>query len=928
MQLICDGVSLDLYDNAGLQFTNSNPLFAFDDLKCERTTNFKLPATPTNDRVFSLAKIPAYSGEGMRRKFTCQLQDGAVVRDGYLYVANFDGKDYNAVFVTGELVGLQRIRDLGKLSELIEYTDTETFGGAGVSPTAAQYDVWRNVNYLKPAGDTLRPSLNASRLYYDILLKNGIPAAPLQASLEGMRIIPAELKGADTAMRFKCTIADYQQPSSPTPTNTFNTLIFDSSLFDAENTEYGVAILQTGGTSPNNWFNVRQYKAKTNLTLVIPDDWPDTLYIYDLSGIHEDEHGDSFYGGRYFSKSLDQSGVTVHGDRLSGRSIDIAAGETFSFVDSRYYSYDSVTAMGRTTYNRGFMLNDGPTFNTDYTISVKTGVETGNLVRAQDNLPDISFIEYCKTLAALQGKVLSYKESGYTNLFVLLPVASTINATYDRTTATIQLATTGDVTFCNIFGSRALGSSVIEIMQCTSNGAQYASFVKDATWQHLYFYFDKGKEVYIDATQLEDGATYTMWLTYTGGVGGNVANICVVKGGSAVTWSQWQRDIKGIVFDGINYNSYTIQEITNILKKGEVVRTFGAYAQNNLVQFNDENADKLLVNYTIYNDNLDSQKELQTIPFSEGMLLDSVLYVGNSEKDILGLNTGGANLGRVQLPKNENLQALCEASTQIKIDARMPLLQYDSINPQTGLLVDGSTYLWTERSWQKDVAKITLAKFDKFDKIPTYIQDGLVFWLDAEDFNGGSTWVERIYGYVFQNSGVIKENNYAYFGGNQSLNYNADVPGTLYKQGTIEVVFQQDPLQSFQNQFIYRSDFNTANFCFGWHNYGGIDNSFWLQNAKRDGGMTFTYDFNTASEKKVISANYLRIYQNLISKQLIQQGSYLSYTHTNKTWIGQYGKGHYYKGKLYCIRIYNRQLTDNEMLNNQIVDNARFNLGL
>ena len=209
-----------------------------------------------------------------------------------------------------------------------------------------------------------------------------------------------------------------------------------------------------------------------------------------------------------------------------------------------------------------------------------------------------------------------------------------------------------------------------------------------------------------------------------------------------------------------------------------------------------------------------------------------------------------------------------------------------------------------------------------------YVLDGLVFWLDAEDFNGGSTWFERTHGYVFKNSGVIKEGNYAYFGGNQCLNYNADVPGTLYEQGTIEVVFQQDPLQSFQNQFIYRSDFNTANFCFGWHNYGGIDNSFWLQNAKRDGGATFTYDFNTASEKKVISANSLRIYQNLISKQLIQQGSYLSYNGTNKTWIGQKGNGHYYKGKLYCIRIYNRQLTDNEMLNNQIVDNARFNLGL
>ena len=43
----------------------------------------------------------------------------------------------------------------------------------------------------------------------------------------------------------------------------------------------------------------------------------------------------------------------------------------------------------------------------------------------------------------------------------------------------------------------------------------------------------------------------------------------------------------------------------------------------------------------------------------------------------------------------------------------MPLLQYDAIKPKTGLLVDGSTYLWTERSWQKDIAKMTLAQFGK-----------------------------------------------------------------------------------------------------------------------------------------------------------------------------------------------------------------------
>ena len=83
MQLVCNGVALDLPEGAGLQFTQENPLFAFDNLKCERTTQFKLPATATNDRVLSVARVPAYSGEGMRRKFAAQLQAGAIVKTAF-----------------------------------------------------------------------------------------------------------------------------------------------------------------------------------------------------------------------------------------------------------------------------------------------------------------------------------------------------------------------------------------------------------------------------------------------------------------------------------------------------------------------------------------------------------------------------------------------------------------------------------------------------------------------------------------------------------------------------------------------------------------------------------------------------------------------------------------------------------------------------
>lgn len=144
MQLLCNGVRLDLYDNASLQFKHTNPLFAFDKLECERTTQFKLPCTHTNDGVLALARIPAYAGAGMRQKFTAQLQDGIVVKNGYLYVSDYDGKDYTAIFVTGELLGLQAVKNAGNLADFYTPTATAPYG----QPAAfAGLTLFQTLNY-------------------------------------------------------------------------------------------------------------------------------------------------------------------------------------------------------------------------------------------------------------------------------------------------------------------------------------------------------------------------------------------------------------------------------------------------------------------------------------------------------------------------------------------------------------------------------------------------------------------------------------------------------------------------------------------------------------------------------------------------------------------------------------------------------------
>lgn len=55
MQFKINGEELDLYEGLALTFKKSNILLSFDNIECERTASFSVPATPRNDAIFGLA---------------------------------------------------------------------------------------------------------------------------------------------------------------------------------------------------------------------------------------------------------------------------------------------------------------------------------------------------------------------------------------------------------------------------------------------------------------------------------------------------------------------------------------------------------------------------------------------------------------------------------------------------------------------------------------------------------------------------------------------------------------------------------------------------------------------------------------------------------------------------------------------------------
>lgn len=815
MQLVCNGVALDMYANTNLQLKHENPLFAFDNLKCERTTNFKLPATPTNDRVFELAKIPAYRGEGMRRRFNAQLQAGTVVKDGYLYVSSFDGKDYNATFVTGELVGLQKIKDLGKIKDIMTYTDTVQVGsGLQYGYAARQNEArWANIRYAKPIAPLVRPSVCLSKIYNDIIAQEGLTAQSLPEQAQQLWLISA-MKAIEQSVIFSVRVLDPSQPSVA-PTNSYNSATSDVTIFETEETQYGIVINAQDGSTPNQFFNVVQFKAKTDIVLEIPDNWEETMYIFDLSLTHDDETSGHFYGGRYFTDGgiFDtETHIYPQGEQLAGRSVQIAAGECFSFVDSRYYQNFRIDIMGQYRYNSGFFLQETgeADFASDYNLTVKTDgdLKNGDICRLQDNLPDITFVELLKVFAAVSGRVLAYD------------------------------------------------------------------------------------------------------------------------------------DTRGIYFDEVNFSDWETKELGSITKRGEVKRSFADYVKQNIIDYKTEDGILFPIStaYTIDNDNLEDEKTLMTIPFSEGEQnkdYPTQVYIGaQSEEPTLASDAGeDVLLQRVPLPKNANIQNLCDASTQIKIDAHMPLLTYDGIKPDTALLVDNLQYLWTARSWQKDTAQFTLARFIKPEQpqpVPTYIQDGLVFWLDGTDkrAEGNYAWVDKIGGIGFTKGENVTEiaNGFSFDGSRTSIMNGSALLNVVANECTIEVVFYSKLTNAWAPIFVGNT----------WEN---ISQYLGLVMDTRNIIPYPAIKFGTRTESG--SLRFYRVYNNrlitvssslfnpiFVNKEEITdystiQGEATIFSNRGTSRIGGRIDGSNivtFNGEIYAIRVYNRILTREEVLNNQTID--------
>lgn len=578
MQLICNGIALDLLAGASISFSKTNPLFAFDDLACERTQAFELPDTPTNDRVFGLAKIPAYRGDGMRRRFDAQIIAGVVVKNGFLYVDSFDVKKrvYKAVFVCGELVALKYAKDAGKIGEYLTPADYVLYGGKYGTPANDVQRPYEKTRYASDTGADIRPSVSVEYLV-------GLCAAHFGMSVESVvpfaRILNKEVHGIEKSAAITTTAG------AGSLVNGVDLDAFDNVIATTENVQVtyfrnNVPITQ----------NVTTLKAVDSFSITFRQDLGVNWFLVALKS--GDLYGD-FFGDYSFTKDRGAGGQEIYatqGEPLAGRTIEVEAGTRFLLLNSGDY-HNMADSGGNVT--QGWQFDQYLRYGYTHDVELQQAeLKDGEHAFLRYNMPDVTFIDLLKMLAAISGKVLNVNDN--------------------------------TITF--------------------------------------------------DALQVQ-------------------------------TWP-----------------SVAVDDA--VLEVSEVARKFADYAQRNLVRFDSSEAvpavQRITQAYTIDNDNLERETDLQVVPYSEGretarnvfacVLIDSI-YDNDDKPSVISANpTTSANTyaTRVPLERNAGLQALCDASTRIDIRVRMTLAEFEAITPKTLIQYAGTRYVWSAADWQKNAAKFTL----------------------------------------------------------------------------------------------------------------------------------------------------------------------------------------------------------------------------
>jgi len=373
MQLFCNNVRLDLYEDADIQLKKTNPAYAFGDLSSERSTQFKLPATPTNDRVLALARIPAYTGNAMRVKLPARLVCGLVVREGFLYISEYTGKDYSAILVSGLAYD---VKTFDKFNELIisdGFTQTVYDADNAAAPIVSL------VKYRSNLTGQYAPSIDLGALF-EALNAQGLFKISGTTG-ERLRLIRSQ----QTELR---DVVEILENLDPTPE--------DLGLSTYNNT---ITVNRTAG-----YYGLTNcFRADGIQTITFPENTPQNLCLAYLA-YNQTLQGDSieFFGSRRF----DEQGY--YGEPLAGQTVtlDYSLNPTGNFWLIDMNGADFITGIP--------VLAGGSGGHMDLVEEYRLRVHVSGQMNYDANamLNDLVLGDLLKLYASCTGKLINIKADG------------------------------------------------------------------------------------------------------------------------------------------------------------------------------------------------------------------------------------------------------------------------------------------------------------------------------------------------------------------------------------------------------------------------------------------------------------------------------------------------------------------------------------
>ena len=693
IQLICNGVEVDVPRGTSIAWKNTNILFAFDKASCERSLTFALPSTATNDTVFELCRLPQYVGQGFRRLYDAEYRDGLLVKRGYAYVTQSQKSGYNVTLVVGELTALKRLKDAGKVGEVLP-------DGAITVPKAeidAREPEYNGLKVLKTVHTDLTQNIMPSwcfrPLLVDVLNALNVPFT-LPSVAEDLRIMIKGLNGAKTSVKFKNV--RHSEVTGPTKdafaTDKYNTLsVSDDTWIDvveyqhyaqswagfADLTDPTQAPVVDPTTDPVGMFrkkltlaiNANQtftkwnylsghFYARVPIKMTFPSDFPDNVFIKPVAS----------YGGGY---------------AYMGWSI------------VRYQQTPLPNILHEFVYTPG-----GDPEETYY-----------DGYHAQPAIP----YGYMPYRGMVEG--------------VMLPP----NTSFDPNSGLVSDRTPSQYDIPN----KSLAGITVEIPAGTRFVfAEYEDFVfaTDGSNKLIYDlqprFNDYEYDIEVEADIVD---TPTDWTFSKRQNSPDMTAVDMLKTLANVSGKVlYYTDANGISFEDLLLTDFTPLDLTSKLIAIKSLKPrFADYDKANIVKYKDDDMttqqDMISIDYESDAAMLQGEKTLQTLPFScvsnsrvfvgseTGEYFDRARVVdGNNKKPsadvLLTINASDTYTQRVPLIKNPTIQQLCKEPLTIEATLHMSNYEYSQIQPFSLIHLNGVDYVWTESSWQKNTATLTLSK--------------------------------------------------------------------------------------------------------------------------------------------------------------------------------------------------------------------------